>query len=277
MLGSIYEHSSPEIQEKTVNWISESCLSQGTENIADTVLGICTNQSLLHGIEGKCEEYMKLKEQGVTFPDSISIEEECKKINSEEFLELCNDVRQGSFAGLNLSGIRQICLNYKSGNLSDKDFFLSLIGEVTGKLQQEENDSTSINQGNISQLVKNKLFLVLILGLLLLGMYLLINDIRLMLRELCSLLFWTGIFIILPYILILAYDKQFGIDTTGLMGRIFEDKNIVVADTIVSLVAVTILSLYNQVVVFFGLACLIAGAFGRAYFKKDKDKKHKRH
>ena len=171
--------------------------------------------------------------------------------------------------------IGSLCKDYNSGKIDDKEFFISVIsGTIASQAQLSNSGFLSKYNGIVGYLNKNKIIYFSILSVSMLLLYLLIRDLKLFILALTRISFSIGILVTLPYIIVLAYDKFVGIDTTTLLGSIFGQVSFD-PRAIISVILLLFLRTYNKFVIIIGILFLTIGIFGKVYsiFSRKKAKK----
>ena len=276
VFGDIFSYASPDVQKQVVNKLAETCssLDQGKDFI--TINQLCANQTLLESLRENCRNYRELKKKNVIIENEQQVMKNCNQIESGEIEKTCNELQNKKSLLPDFSKIGSICKDYKSGKIDDKGFFYNIIG-ISFNSQQFELPTIGFlekyNQA-ISYLNSNKTVYFTILIILFVILYLLVMDIRLFLIRLGEISFSLGILIMLPYAIILVYDKFAGIDTTPILGSIFGAGASFNAHAIISVILLLFLRTYNSFIITLGIIFLAVGIAGKLFkvFSKKETK-----
>ena len=131
-----------------------------------------------------------------------------------------------------------LCKDYKAQKIGDREFFFGVVSSPFGSQQMSMPNIGFLDKYNkaVSYLNNNKLIYFAALLILVILLYLLIMDLKVFLVALSGIFFSIGVLIMLPYFIILAYDKFAGIDTTPILGGIMGAGNIFDAKAIASVI-----------------------------------------
>lgn len=181
-----------------------------------------------------------------------------------------------SFA-LNLSRIGELCNDYKTGNINDQEFFFNVIGNAFSLQQTQMPSLGALDKYNkaIGYLNSNKPVYFLILAVLIITLYLLIGDLRLFIMALAGISLSIGIFIMLPYLAVLAYENLVGFDTTPILSGLVGAGNVFDLKAITSVVLLLFLRTYSSFIITAGIIFLGVGIAGKVYSRLTKDGKTK--
>ncbi|MBS3101452.1 hypothetical protein J4204_04920 [Candidatus Woesearchaeota archaeon] len=262
VFGDIFAYASPEAQKQTVEKLAEACSSIGQEN-AVSISQVCTNKSLLDSMKENCRNYRELKRRGAGIENEEQVRETCSQIESGGLEKACS---QSSLLP-DFSEIGASCRDYKSGKIDDREFFFSVIGSAIPSQQTGMPQIGILGEYNkaVNYLNSNKVIYFVALLALLAALYLLIMDIRLFIATLAQISFSIGVFIMLPYFAILAYDKFVGIDTTPILGSMFGLGTAFEPKAIISVVLLMFLRTYTTFIIITGFMFLAVGIFGKVY------------
>src|SRR3989344_5763801 len=181
VFGDIFAYASPEIQKQVVNQLAETCssLEQGQRVII--INQICTNRSLFDSMKENCRNYIILKKKGVKIEDEDKVRETCLQLESGELERQCNGIQQTSLLP-DFSKVGAICSDYRTGKISDKEFFFDVIsGVFPSQLEVPRIGFLGGYNQFINYLNNNKILYFVILLILLIILYLLITNIKLFL------------------------------------------------------------------------------------------------
>ena len=272
VFGDIFSYASLEIQNQVVIQLAETCsaLDQGTNVV--TLPQICNNQSLIDSMRNDCRNFIKLKSQGAIFDNEAKLIENCKQFESGEIEKTCSQMKQKNSMTPDLSNIGTVCKSYKEGKINDKEFFFSVIGGAfPSQLELSQTKVLEKYNSVINYLNRNKFLYIIGLLILLSLLYFLIRDVQFFIVVLIQISFGIGVLIMLPYILIIAYDKLVGIDTSAILGTFIGAKAIFDAKAIISVILLLFLRTYNSFIITTGAIFLAAGVVGKVYrFKLQK-------
>ena len=210
-----------------------------------------------------CRNYRELKRRGAGIENEEQVRETCSQIESGGLEKACS---QSSLLP-DFSEIGASCRDYKSGKIDDREFFFSVIGSAIPSQQTGMPQIGILGEYNkaVNYLNSNKVIYFVALLALLAALYLLIMDIRLFIATLAQISFSIGVFIMLPYFAILAYDKFVGIDTTPILGSMFGLGTAFEPKAIISVVLLMFLRTYTTFIIITGFMFLAVGIFGKVY------------
>jgi len=172
---------------------------------------------------------------------------------------------------VNLSRIGSLCKDYNSNKISDREFFFNVIGStVPDNFGLPNTNAVEKYYAAMNFLNSSKIIYFIILMVLLLVLYLLAGSLNAFLIILSSLCFSIGMLILVPYIVIIAYDKLVGIDTTPLLEAILGSNLSLGIKAIVSLVLLLLLRTYTNFIVTLGIIFTAIGIVGKVYSWKSK-------
>jgi len=242
IFGDIYEYADSDVQQQVISNLAETCSSLEQGNNLVTFNELCSDRNLLDEMRKNCGDYRTLKGR--------NIELEGKESLMPDF-----------------SGMDTLCRNYEDGKISGKEFFSNFIQNSFGNQEMEIPGFEFFEKYNkaVKYLDSNKIIYFAILLILLIILYLLVGETKLFLIILSGILFSTGIFILLPYFGILAYDNYISIDTTSILGSLFGEGNIFDPNALISILLITFLKNYNKAIITLGIIFLIVGVIGKVY------------
>ena len=189
----------------------------------------------------------------------------CSGLEGKDFNVLQQQMSNAPIS-LDLSKIGGLCKDYNSGNISDREFFFSVIGSTfPDKFELPNSGALEKYNSVMDFLNKNKSIYFAVLAVLLVLLYLLIMDIKLFTIVLTGISFSMGILILLPYAAIIAYDKFVGIDTTPMLASILGGGFSFDAKGIISVVLLLILRTYTSLIITLGAVFLSIGIAGKIY------------
>lgn len=197
----------------------------------------------------------------------------------------CSGLEEKDFEGfgnlnipvsLDFKKIGTLCKDYNGGKIDDKEFFFSVIeGAFNGSIKMPKVNVLEKYNTVINFLNTNKIIYFVILAILLILLYLLIMEIKSFIITLTGISFSIGIFILLPYAAIIAYDKFVGINTTPILATVLGGSFSLDARAIISVILLMILRTYTSFIItlgilFFGIG--VAGKFYSCRLKKQSKK-----
>ena len=274
IFGDVYSYSSPEAKSKVVSSLAEACSSSEQGQGVVTLAQICSNATLLRSMRKNCNDYRQAKEQGMQIENEQQVAETCRQIEPPEIEKSCSQMKGNSNANFSRS-IGDLCRDYRSGRINDKQFFSGFIGLYTGsqnmqmpKIRVLESYDALINYLNRNKLIYLVIFLILI-GLL----YFIINDLSLFMTTIAGMIFSLGVLVMLPYFGIIAYQYFVGFDTTPILMSMFSLNGAINPKAILSVILLLFLRTYSNFIITVGFIFLIAGGIGKIYWRKAEKKK----
>lgn len=271
VFGDVFGYASPEMQKKVINELSGTCSSLEDKNSV-TLQQVCTNATLLESMYENCRDYKELKRINVKIENAEQIKETCLQLESEEIESKCNELKQNSLLP-DFNKIGALCKDYKSGKISDKEFFYNVVGSSMPSQENmpQINIFDKYNKA-INYLNNNKIVYLIILMILFLLLYLLVEEIQLFLTVLGQISLSIGTLILLPYLGIVLYDKFVGFDTSSILGSMFGLGNLFDFKAIISVILLLFLRTYNVLIIILGIIFLGIGIAGKIYAFKIKRK-----
>ncbi|MBI2660526.1 hypothetical protein HYX07_05165 [Candidatus Woesearchaeota archaeon] len=267
VFGDIFSYASPEAQKQVVSQLAESCssLEQGG---AVTISQVCGNASLLGSMKENCADYRELQKRNVRVENEQQVKETCSQIESGEIERQCSEMQKSMLP--DFSKIGALCKDYRSGKINDKEFFYNVLGN---SLPSNAMDFGFLDRYNkaMGYLNSNKIVYFIVFFILLVALYLLIADIKLFFFALIEISFGIGLIIMLPYFVIIAYQKFVGFDTSSILGSMlgfgsFEPR------AILSLILLMFLRTYTPFIIAAGIVFLSVGIAGKIYSFMQKGK-----
>ncbi len=264
LFGDIFTYASPDVQKQVISQLTETCSSLGQGGKLVTINQICADRSLLESMKKDCADYRELKKNGIRVENEAEIMETCRQIESGEIERACEEIGQKKSFVPDFSNIGTLCMDYKSGKINDREFFFNVIG---GAIPAQMPDIGALDKYSriINYLNKNKILYFVILAILLILLYLLIADIKLLTLTLAGTSFSIGILIMLPYLAIIAYEKFAGFDTTSILGSMFGIGGFFDFKAIISVILLLFLRTYTPAIITLGITFLVAGIAGKVY------------
>lgn len=90
-------------------------------------------------------------------------------------------------------------------------------------------------------------------------------DVKLFVLELAGISLNIGIFIMLPYMVIVIYDNFVGIDTTSILGNMFGEGFGIEPKALISVALLLFLRTYTHAIIILGIVFLSIGIAGKIY------------
>jgi len=197
-----------------------------------------------------------------------------QKQTISKLAEACSSIGQGQGIAVqgqkgiepDLSGIGNACSDYKSGKINDQEFFFGIIGSSLGSGQMPSNSGVFEKYNNVVNYFNgNKLVFFAVLLALAILLYLPIMDVKLFILALTAISLSIGVLIMAPYLVILAYGKFVGFDTTPILSSILGAGNAFDIKAIASVILLLFLKTYNTLTIIIGVAALSIGIAGKVY------------
>jgi len=258
--ANIFEYASPDTQKSVVDIFMASCGSSENKSII-TGVQLCTNESLRVELEDYCIKYKELKRKNMVVVNE-EVEATCEFLEGGEVDEFCNKVREQP--PQDSEGIQKACEDFQQGNLNDAEFFVNYMGSSFSNVKVPKFNFFK-KYGDIIYYFQTHNILYVIVLMLLFGLvYFLIKDLSLVFVIISRILFNISIFLLLPYLVISAYDYFVGIDTDSLLRSFFEQRDFG-ANAIISILLIAFLSVYNSSLLTIAVVFLVLGSAGRIY------------
>lgn len=273
VFGDIFSYASPEAQKQVVGKLADICSSLDRGQEAATLNQVCANKTLLDSMKKNCANYREFKKRNIKIENEEQTRETCQQIESGEVERACGELGKKDSLLPDLSSIGSLCKDYKSGKISDREFFFNVIsGSIPSQMQTPNIGALEKYNQAMNYLNNNKIIYFVVLAVLMILLYLLVKDIRLFLLTLTAISFSIGILIMLPYIAILAYEKFIGIDTTPLLSSIFGGGIGIEPKAIISVILLLFLRTYTPTIIILGFVFLAIGSSGKIYKILTKEK-----
>jgi len=178
-------------------------------------------------------------------------------------------LQQASSVPIDLSKIGSYCKDYNSGKINDREFFFNVVGSaIPDKLELPNAGVLEKYNSAIGFLDKNKVYYIIILLALLAALYLLAGNLNAFLAILSGISLSMGILILLPYAVIIAYEKFIGFDTTPILSSVLQGSFSFDPKAIASVVLLMVLRTYTSFIVALGAVFLGAGIAGKVYIRR---------
>lgn len=279
VFSGIFEYSSPNTQKKVVMNLAQTCstLEPGSNSV--TINQICDDEDLMKSLRENCDEINILMSNNVEIENREEVIETCRQIKSGEIESMCDDIENKKLLSPDFDNLGNLCNEYNSGTVSDKEFFSNFISGSFGNQETDIPQMAIFENYNkfIMFLDDNKIIYFFILIILIGLMYSLFMNLKLFLLTMGGICFSIGFFILLPYFGILAYDKFVGIDTSSILGSIFSIEPRFDIQGIISILLIMFLKIYNTFIIMLGFVFLSLGISGKivGYITKKKTIKNK--
>lgn len=177
-----------------------------------------------------------------------------------------NNSNSENYLSLNLSNIGSLCKGYNSNKISDREFFLGVVGSaIPNNFGLPSMNAMGRYYAAMNVLNSRKIVYFTVISVLLLALYMLAGSLGAFLIILGSICFSIGMLILVPYIAIMAYDKLVGIDTTSLLETILGNGLSLDIKAIVSLVLLLLLRTYSNFIILLGIIFIAIGTGGKVY------------
>ena len=196
----------------------------------------------------------------------------CSDIDGKDTTEFQQEMAKRGMQ-IDLAKIGAVCKSYKTGNLTDNQFFFSFIGtSIPDKFEVPkgmpfEKYNQALNFAN-----QNKIIYVTVLLVLILILYFLAGSPSFFLLILAEMSFSMGTLILVPYILIMIYTKIAGIDTTSLLSTVIGSGTGFDIKALINIILLMILRTYTTLIIALGAVFLALGIVGKIYARKLKKK-----
>ena len=185
----------------------------------------------------------------------------------EKFADICNQIDKNKVAP-DFANLDLWCRDYKSGKLTEKEFFMNVVGILAANDATEKPKLGILDEYNkaIRGINKNKVLSSVLFIILLLILFLLIKDAKAYIITLTGILFSIGLFVMLPFILIHLYNYFIGINTTSIFESIINGNEITPESRdIISVVMLMILRTYSSFVITVSSVFVAVGIAGKIY------------
>ncbi len=262
-LSGIYHFSSEGSKSKMMEFLSDGCRSFSDEN-AVTMSQFCNNRTLMDSYKENCAEYRKLKKQGKIIKNEGEMEDSCRSIESGELEGQCRQLREKN-AFPDVSGLKQACADYSSGNLSAEGFFADSLSRSFGSIENIDSPFFNKYHAFVSFIRSHILLLILFVAILFVLLFILISDIPSFLLAIAKIGLGISITILLPYAVVQAYDSFIGIDTSSILDTVLSGRPSFEPKSLASLMLLMVLKTYNSAILSLGVVLLIIGILGKIY------------
>ncbi len=271
IFSGIYDYASPDARKQVIGNLEENCNSLGQEGDSVTLQQLCSNRTMLESMKDNCKSYNSMKEYGMA-DNEKGMTDACEQIESKDFEKACEALKGKRVLSPDFAGLKTLCEGHKSNKTSDKDFFTGFVGNSFGSSTSSLGALDGYNNLNLF-LNNNKYIYWSILLVLLIALYFLIPDAKIFIATLTDMLFGVGVLILLPYFLISMYDKLYGIDTSSILSGLFGGFNGLDPRSLISIMIVAFLQMYNKFIVILGSVMLAIGIIGKIYKFMSKSKR----
>jgi hypothetical protein len=262
LFEDVFSHASDSSQKEVISKLSGTCGSLEKGEKVISITQICSNATLLSAMKQNCASYRQLKSEGKKIENEQNMEESCSDVESGELEDMCS--RQKSSILPDFSRISALCSRYNAGEIPDKKFFSGVLSSPFDieKIESTQNQMMQKYHEFTGFLAKNKTWSYFVLATLLAILYLLIWNFEEYLIVITGICFSLGIIIILPYVIILLYQKLVGIDTTPILSILFGEGSFD-PKSIISVIMLLFLRTYNTFIIITGVILLGIGIGGK--------------
>ncbi len=223
LFSDIFLHASPKMQKAAVNRIAETCSSLQGENEVIGLNEICSNQSKMDELKEGCKRYRQLKQRNIPVENEMSVRETCANVESGELEKSCRSMPKENLITPDLSRVGALCNDFREGRIDEKEFFYGVVSGAIPFEMFDGNDMSVVDKYNklVHYLNENKIVYFMLLTVFLILLFLLIRNLDEFLDVLARVSLSLGIFILLPYFAMVAYDHFAGLDTTSILQSMF--------------------------------------------------------
>ncbi|MBI1934965.1 hypothetical protein HYS31_00850 [Candidatus Woesearchaeota archaeon] len=179
---------------------------------------------------------------------------------------------------LDFTKIVALCSDYKSGKINGNQFFYSVIGTaIPEKFELPDSGAIQKYTAALDYLNNNKIIYITLMIVLLLFLFFLAGTLEQFTAILTDICMSMGILIILPYAVIIIYEKFVGIDTTPILATVLGESSSLSIKAIVSVILLLILRTYTSFILLIGIFFLGVGMFGKVfkYYRSHRAKTEK--
>src|SRR3989338_1412618 len=127
VFGDVFDYASPAAQREAVGKLAETCASLEPDSNIVSMQELCSNASMMQEMNNDCNEYRRLKYQGVEIKNEQQMEENCAQIDSGEIEKSCQKIKLGTLK-MDFERIGVLCKDFNSGKINDKEFFYNFVG-----------------------------------------------------------------------------------------------------------------------------------------------------
>jgi len=265
----VYTHSSPNATKQIVKNMAETCTAIEERNEGfDNIIQVCNNFTLISSMEANCANYRKLKERGAKALNEEELEKACGYIESGEFQDACEQVRNKKLRAADVSEVKIVCEKYNAGEINEGEFFKDyVVGSfVNEDMLTPDNKILERYSEAVSYINQDKSIYIAALLVLIAILYLLTLDAVLFAKLLSALLINVGLIILLPYAAIFSYTTFAGIDTTPLFTAIGGSQGIDIK-TVAEIILLSLLNIYSEIIIRIAAAALILGSIANIITK----------
>ena len=264
LFSDAFAYANLDAQKNVIEVMVNNCNSLKTGNEIISLGQICQNQSLLDSIRRNCNDYYKLKKEGISFDDENNIINTCEQIKQGNIEQKCNSGEKMSTAP-DLSKFSKSCQDYENKKTSNEEFFAGFISSVAGSQELPKIDVIEKYSAIMGYLSSNKVIYIVILLTLAVILYFLTPDHGVFFIELAETFFSVGVIIMLPFFLIGLYRNFVGFYTTPILNSLFGNGNGLEPKSIISLVLLLFSRMYSNTLIVLGIISLVIGISGKVY------------
>lgn len=265
----IFTYASPEAQAKVMNKLTDTCavLSRGK---AVTYKEICSNKSTMDSMVENCKRYNDMKKSGIKIENEDAMISNCAKLDSGEVQKACDNLKNDEASALDLEKISALCQDYREKKIGDKQFFFKVIATSLGTQNTEIPGVFDFNKYLwLLNIFRNFLIALPVATVLIILIYLLSEKLNDFISVLGEIMMSLSVLILLPYFVVLLYDKMIGFETTPFLSMIFGFGSLTFK-AVLSVLLLLIMRNYTIPIIVTGFLLLGASIGIRVHLKRNK-------
>ena len=263
----IFVYSSPEMQAKVMNQLSETCATLSKGNVV-SYEEICNNPETLKQMKDNCREFRVIKNSGVKQENEKETEANCAKVESGEVERNCEAFKENNAAAPDLEKLGGLCKDYNEKKLNEQELFYKVIATTLSSQNIEIPGVADFSKYiAVLKFFRNLWIALPLSALLIFLIYYLSEKFDDFIGVISEILMSLGVLILLPYAIILLYKYIVGFDTTPFLSQIFGLGN-VTFKAIVSVLLLMISHNYSTMILVVGFLLMGASIGIKVYLKK---------
>lgn len=275
--AGIYDRASPESQERIVAMAESFCLSDDDPRQESVIRGIrlCQDSEMRLALEQDCRDFRSGKKADFeVIKSNEDPGETCKGVEEGSLDEFCSKINQSAMLP-DFEGMKQACADYSGKKVDGRSLFLAFVGSLFSNLDISKLPGIS-KYPVLGYMLEMNLIVYTVLVLLLLAILaFLLKDMHVFLIAIASMLFGMSIFLLLPYIGIMAYEHYHGIETDSLFAMVSDEERSAQGpspEALLGLLMLVMLGIYTKSLLAIAIIFFAIGLMGKIYSFRIKRK-----
>ena len=268
--AGIYDRASLESQERIAKVAESFCLSEEDPRQESVISGIerCQDNEMRLALEQDCKAFKSGKKADFeVIKSNEDPGETCKAMEEGSLDKFCSKINQSAMLP-DFESMKQACADYSSKKVDGRSLFLAFVGSLFSNLDISKLPGIS-EYPVLGYMLEMNLIVYTVLVLLLLAILaFLLKDMHVFLIAIASMLFGMSIFLLLPYIGIMAYEHYHGIETDSLFAMVSDEERSTQGpslEALLGLLMLVMLGIYTKSLLAIAIIFFVIGLIGKIY------------